>query len=74
MQRTGQAKITELESKLKECIKRYKDLESRRNRDFEGFNNDVVKLRKKMGRLEEAMLKPPRRRGGNRRAKNRSGI
>ena len=72
LQRTGQAKINELETRLKEWIKKYSHLDSRRKMDFEGFNNDVVVLRKKMARMENAMLKPPRRRKGKRRLKNGS--
>ena len=71
VQHESKATITELETKLKEWVKKYHHLDARRNMDFEGFNNDVVVLRKKMGRLEDAMLKPPRRRlkGNKRRPK-----
>ena len=69
VQRESQSTINDLEMKLKECLRKYTHLETRRNMDFEGFNNDVVKLRKQMGRMEDAMLKPPRRRKGKRRSK-----
>ena len=71
VQRTSQGRITELETKLKEWMKKYSQLDIRRHCDFEGFNNDVVVLRKKMGRMENAMLRPPRKRkGGTRGAKS----
>ena len=52
VQRLSQAKITDLETRLTQLSKKHRQLEQRRSMDFEGFNNDVVILRKQMRRLE----------------------
>ena len=60
VQRLSQAKITDLETRLTQLSKKHRQLEQRRSMDFEGFNNDVVILRKQMRRLEGVAIPPSR--------------
>ena len=48
----SQAKISDLEKRLKSLSKKHRQLEQRRAMDFEGFGNDMTVLRKQVARLE----------------------
>ena len=52
VQRMSQAKISDLETRLKSLSKKHRQLEQRRAMDFEGFGNDMTVLRKQVARLE----------------------